>query len=71
MKVGIIMGGISSERDISLDSGESILQNIDTNKYDVVKIVIDKKDDIINKVKKENIDFALQIGRASCRERVS
>lgn len=59
MKVGIIMGGISSERDISLDSGESILQNIDTNKYDVVKIVIDKKDDIINKVKKENIDFAL------------
>ena len=59
MKVGIIMGGISSEREISLDSGESILQNIDTNKYDVVKIVIDKKDDIINKVKKENIDFAL------------
>ncbi|MDQ0150515.1 D-alanine--D-alanine ligase [Eubacterium multiforme] len=59
MKVGVIMGGISSEREISLNSGESILENIDTNKYDVVKIVIDKKDDIINKVRKENIDFAL------------
>lgn len=53
------MGGISSEREISLNSGESILENIDKNKYDVVKIVIDKKEDIINKVREEKIDFAL------------
>lgn len=59
MKIGVIMGGISSEREISLKSGESILENIDTKKYDVVKIVIDKKDDIINKVRDEKIDFAL------------
>lgn len=59
MKVGVIMGGISSEREISLNSGESILENIDKNKYDVVKIVIDKKEDIINKVREEKIDFAL------------
>lgn len=59
MKIGVIMGGISSEREISLKSGESILKNIDTNKYDVVKIVIDKKDDIVNKVRDEKIDFAL------------
>ncbi len=59
MKVGVIMGGISSEREISLNSGESILENIDTKKYDVCKIVIDKKEDIINKVRDEKIDFAL------------
>ena len=59
MKVGVIMGGISSEREISLNSGESILENIDKNKYDVIKIVIDKKEDIINKVREEKIDFAL------------
>ncbi|GAA0068583.1 D-alanine--D-alanine ligase [Clostridium sardiniense] len=59
MKIGVIMGGISSEREISLKSGESILENIDTKKYDVVKIGIDKKDDIINKVRDEKIDFAL------------
>ena len=53
------MGGISSEREISLNSGESILENIDTSKYDVCKIVIDKKEDIINKVRDEKIDFAL------------
>lgn len=57
MKIGVIMGGISSEREISLKSGESIVDNIDKNKYEVVPIVIDKKEDIINKVK--GIDFAL------------
>ncbi|MGL4774300.1 MAG: D-alanine--D-alanine ligase [Clostridium sp.] len=57
MKIGVIMGGISSEREISLKSGESIVNHIDTNKYEVVPIVIDKKEDIINKV--SGIDFAL------------
>lgn len=57
MKIGVIMGGISSEREISLRSGKSIVENIDKNKYEVVSIVIDKKEDIINKVK--GIDFAL------------
>ncbi|HCW52681.1 MAG TPA: D-alanine--D-alanine ligase [Clostridium sp.] len=57
MKVGVIMGGISSEREISLNSGRSIVENINKDKYEVVSIVIDKKEDIINKVK--DIDFAL------------
>ncbi|MDD6796335.1 MAG: D-alanine--D-alanine ligase [Clostridiaceae bacterium] len=57
MKIGVVMGGISSEREISLTSGKSIMENIDTKKYDVVPIVIDKKEDIINKV--NGIDFAL------------
>ena len=57
MKVGVIMGGISSEREISLNSGKSIVENINKDKYEVVSIVIDKKEDIVNKVK--GIDFAL------------
>ncbi|AGF58878.1 D-alanine-D-alanine ligase [Clostridium saccharoperbutylacetonicum] len=57
MKIGVIMGGISSEREISLKSGNSIIENIDKNKYEVLPIVIDKKEDIINKTKE--IDFAL------------
>ena len=57
MKVGVIMGGISSEREISLKSGNSVVENIDKNKYEVIPIVIDKKEDIINKVK--GIDFAI------------
>lgn len=57
MKIGVIMGGISSEREISLKSGEAIINNLDKDKYEIVSIVIDKKEDIINKVK--GIDFAL------------
>ncbi|GEP63242.1 D-alanine--D-alanine ligase [Clostridium beijerinckii] len=57
MKIGVIMGGISSEREISLQSGKSIIENINKEKYEVLPIVIDKKEDIINKSK--GIDFAL------------
>ncbi|MEG1870757.1 MAG: D-alanine--D-alanine ligase, partial [Peptostreptococcaceae bacterium] len=57
MKVGVIMGGISSEREVSLKSGNSIVEYIDRSKYEVVPIVIDNKEDIINKVM--DIDFAL------------
>lgn len=59
MKVGVIMGGISSEREISLKSGASVVENLDRNKYEVVPIVIDNKIDIIEKVKDEGLDFAL------------
>lgn len=57
MKVGVLMGGISSERDISLKSGQTVMNYIDKKKYEVVPIVIDSKEDVINKVK--GIDFAL------------
>ena len=57
MKIGVIMGGISSEREISLNSGKSIVENINKDKYEVEAIVIDKKEDIVTKVK--GIDFAL------------
>lgn len=57
MRIGVIMGGISSEREISLSSGRSIMEHIDKNKYEVCEIIIDNKIDIISKVK--NLDFAL------------
>ncbi|MGL5068860.1 MAG: D-alanine--D-alanine ligase [Sarcina sp.] len=59
MKVGVIMGGISSEREISLNSGKAVLEKIDRNKYDVVEIVLNEKEDIITKVREAKIDFAL------------
>ncbi|AND84188.1 D-alanine--D-alanine ligase [Clostridium tyrobutyricum] len=56
MKIGVVMGGISSEREISLDSGKEIISSFNKDKYEVVPIVIDKKEDIITKTK--DIDFA-------------
>ncbi|SHE48738.1 D-alanine--D-alanine ligase [Caloramator proteoclasticus] len=56
MKIGVIMGGISSEREISLKTGMEIANNLDKTKYEVVPIQIDKKEELIEKVK--GIDFA-------------
>lgn len=57
MKIGVIMGGISTEREVSLKTGENMFNSLDRKKYDVEKIVLDNKDDIFTKAK--GIDFAL------------
>lgn len=57
MKIGVIMGGISSEREVSLSSGREILNHINFNGYEGVEIILDTKTDIFEKVK--GIDFAL------------
>ena len=57
MKVGVIMGGFSSERQISLMTGEEMIKNLDGNRYEAVSIIIDQKKDWIEKAK--GIDVAL------------
>jgi len=42
VKVGIVFGGRSVEHEISLLSARSVLKNIDTDKYDVFPIFIEK-----------------------------
>jgi len=57
MKIGVIMGGVSSERDISLMSGDEVVKNLNKTKYDeVIPIVINSKREAAEKVKE--IDFA-------------
>lgn len=56
MKVGVLMGGISSERYVSMCSGKEIADNLDKSKYEVVPIIIDSPEELIDKAK--NIDFA-------------
>lgn len=56
MKVGVLMGGISSEREVSLNTGKEIASNLDNKKYEVLPIIINSKEDIIEKVK--GLDFA-------------
>lgn len=56
MKIGVLMGGISSEREISLLSGKEICENLDKNKYEIFPIIINSKDEVIEKVKGK-VDF--------------
>jgi D-alanine-D-alanine ligase len=43
IRVGILFGGRSAEHEVSLQSAKNIFDAIDTNKYEVVLIGIDKK----------------------------
>ena len=41
-RLAVIVGGRSSEHEVSLVSGASVIEGIDTEKYDVKIIVISK-----------------------------
>jgi len=44
IKLAVIMGGPSTEHEISLKSGQAVLDNLDPKKYNVLKVVIDKNE---------------------------
>lgn len=55
MKIGVLMGGCSSERQVSLLTGEEIVKNLNKEKYEVLPIIINSKEEVFEKVK--NVDF--------------
>lgn len=59
IKVGVIVGGNSSEREISLKTGEQMLKKLDQNKYRTIEIDIKTPSELIDKVCENSIDFAL------------
>ncbi|OMF42415.1 MULTISPECIES: D-alanine--D-alanine ligase [Paenibacillus] len=59
MKIGVIMGGISSEREISLQTGQEMINHLDRSRYEVVPMVIEQRADLITQVQQTGIDIAL------------
>lgn len=57
MKVGVIMGGVSSEAEVSLNTGREMLNHLDPAQYEITPIVLTKREELIDKVK--GIDLAL------------
>jgi D-alanine-D-alanine ligase len=57
VRVGVIMGGVSSEKQVSLMTGEEMIAHLDKSKYEVVPIKLNNKKELIEKVR--NIDIAL------------
>ncbi|MBY7113812.1 MULTISPECIES: D-alanine--D-alanine ligase [Bacillus] len=57
MRIGVIMGGVSSEKQVSIMTGNEMIANLDKNKYEIVPITLNEKMDLIEKAK--DIDFAL------------
>jgi len=59
MKVGVIMGGVSSEKQVSIMTGEEMIAHLDKSKYEVVAIKLneDNTSELMEKVRE--IDIAL------------
>ncbi|MEK7096673.1 MAG: D-alanine--D-alanine ligase family protein [Patescibacteria group bacterium] len=57
IKVGLLYGGDSAEHDVSIMTADSIYENIDKDKFDVIKIFIDKSGNMDEGLLK-NIDIA-------------
>lgn len=51
MQVGVIMGGVSAEKEVSLMTGNQIIENLDKNKYEVIPIPINSQYELIDSVK--------------------
>ena len=51
MRIGVIMGGVSSEKQVSIMTGNEMIANLDKNKYEIVPITLNEKMDLIEKRK--------------------
>jgi len=56
LKIGVLMGGKSSEREVSLRTGEAVYNALKSKGYPCVKIDVDSN--IASRIKEEKIDFA-------------
>jgi D-alanine-D-alanine ligase len=60
MTLALLCGGVSSEREVSLDSGDQVYEALDKEKYNIIRY--DPKTDLVRLVKDApNIDAALVI----------
>ena len=59
LKVTVLMGGRSSEREISLISGEEVVRNLDKKKYEVEKVVWGDSLDSLVKIKTDVVFIAM------------
>lgn len=64
MKVAVIFGGISSEHDVSIVSGSSVIKNLDKEKYEILPIYIDKKGDWYEYIKNLKEIEIMKIGES-------
>ncbi|TET50732.1 MAG: D-alanine--D-alanine ligase [Actinomycetota bacterium] len=60
-KIGVLAGGISSEREISLKTGKNIFESLKKSRYNTV--FIDMKEDFLDKVSSVDIAFLALHGR--------
>src|SRR3989338_201265 len=58
LRVAVLMGGPSSEHDVSLETGAMVLRSLDVDKYEAFPIVVAKGRDATLELQKDAIDVA-------------
>jgi D-alanine-D-alanine ligase len=58
-KIGVLMGGLSKERDVSLRSGQAVAKALRARGHDVVDIDVDR--DVATRLKNEKIEVAFLV----------
>lgn len=51
MQIGVVMGGVSNEKEISILTGKEIIDNLDKRKYEILPVPIDSKYQLIDRAK--------------------
>ncbi|TAL23809.1 MAG: D-alanine--D-alanine ligase [Nitrospirae bacterium] len=59
MKIGVLMGGVSAEREVSLRSGKAVFKALKNLGYNAV--AMDVSSDVCDKLKRERIDMAFLV----------
>ncbi|MES1208154.1 MAG: D-alanine--D-alanine ligase [Pseudomonadota bacterium] len=62
-KIGVLLGGLSAERDISLRSGEAILAALHERGYDACPIFVDRDVDLVLRQSRIDVAFLALHGR--------
>lgn len=62
LKLGVILGGMSTEHDVSVVSGTSVIKNLNKEKYDIFPIYVDKNGEWYEYIKPINEIEVIKIG---------
>jgi len=62
-RIGVLMGGLSSERDVSIASGEAVAAALAERGHDVVKIFVDHDLDLVLRAERVEVAFIALHGR--------
>ena len=55
-RIGVLMGGLSPEKDISLKSGKAVAQALRSKGYNITELVVDSN--IAQHLRQQNIEIA-------------
>ena len=61
-KIAVVFGGMSTEHDVSIVSGTSVLKNLNKEKYDIFPIYIDREGKWFKYTKPVNQIEVLNVG---------